>query len=49
MAETKKGQKFNRIPGYTRKAGTKKVAVRTHDRSNPYTSRGKAKAKKKGR
>ena len=39
MAETKKGQKFNRIPGYTKEDGTR---VKAHVRSNPRTSSGKA-------
>ena len=38
MAETKTGQKFNRIPGYTKEDGTK---VKAHARSNPKTSTGK--------
>lgn len=39
MAETKSGAKFNRIPGYTKQDGTK---VKSHVRSNPSTSKGKA-------
>ena len=46
MAETKKGQKFNRIAPYTKADGTK---VRGYVRSNPYTSRGAVpKGRKKG-
>jgi len=37
MAETAKGNKLVRVPGYTRRDGTK---VHTHDRSTPVTSRG---------
>lgn len=46
MAQTGKGQKFNRIAGYTRADGTK---VKGHVRSNPTTSAGpkRAAAKKK--
>jgi hypothetical protein len=44
MAETKKGTKFLRVPGYTKADGTK---VRSHDRSTPCTSTGKAKGGKK--
>jgi hypothetical protein len=44
MAETKKGTKFVRVPGYTKADGTK---VRTHDRSTPSTSSGKAKGMRK--
>lgn len=43
MAQTKDGQKFERIPGHTRKVGGKAVKVKPHIRSNPRTSRGKAK------
>jgi hypothetical protein len=44
MAETKKGTKFLRVPGYTKADGTR---VRAHDRSTPSTSTGKAKGGKK--
>jgi hypothetical protein len=44
MAETKKGTKFLRVPGYTKADGTK---VRAHDRSTPNTSTGKARGAKK--
>jgi hypothetical protein len=37
MAETRKGTKWVRVPGYKRGDGTK---VRPHDRSTPRTSRG---------
>jgi hypothetical protein len=37
MAETEKGKKFIRVPGYTREDGTK---VHPHVRSTPDTSRG---------
>jgi hypothetical protein len=37
MAETQKGHKLVRVPGYTKRDGTK---VRTHDRSTPVTSSG---------
>ncbi len=40
MAETDKGQKFNRIPGYTRTVKGKEVQVKPHVRSNPSTSHG---------
>ena len=41
MAKTEKGQKFNRIAGYSRKSATgKKVKVGEHVRSNPSTSKG---------
>ncbi|MDP9235784.1 MAG: hypothetical protein M3P30_00040 [Chloroflexota bacterium] len=40
MAETKKGHKYNDIPGYTKKDGTE---VKPHRRSNPITSTGPAK------
>ena len=46
MAETKRGTKFVRVPGYTKTDGT---TVRAHDRSTPLTSTGKAKASKKKR
>ncbi len=41
MAKTDKGQKYNRIPGYTKADGTK---VKGHARSNPYTSDGEKKS-----
>jgi len=37
MAQTKKGHKYNDIPAYTKKDGTK---VSPHRRSNPVTSTG---------
>jgi hypothetical protein len=37
MAETSKGSKFIRVPGYTRALGTR---VRPHDRSTPKTATG---------
>lgn len=37
MAETRKGTKFVRVPGYTKADGTR---VKAHDRSTPKTSRG---------
>lgn len=43
MAKTDKGQKYNRIPAYTKKDGTK---VDAHARSNPRTSDGEKKSKK---
>jgi len=46
MAETKKGTKFVRVPGYTKADGT---TVRAHDRSTPLTSTGKAKGGKRNR
>jgi len=39
MAETKKGHKLVRVPGYTKADGT---TVRPHDRSTPTTSSGPA-------
>ncbi len=45
MAETSKGSKFIRVPGYTRQDGTK---VKPHDRSTPKTSKGKQSGKSKG-
>lgn len=44
MAQTDKGQKFNRIPAHTKKDGTK---VAAHVRSNPKTSDGPAKGASK--
>lgn len=41
MAKTDKGQKFNRIPAYTKDDGTQ---VKAHVRSNPTTSDGVKKA-----
>jgi hypothetical protein len=38
MAETGKGSKFIRVPGYTKKDGTK---VKPHDCSTPKTATGK--------
>jgi len=46
MAETKKGHKLVRVPGYTKADGTK---VRTHDRSTPKTSRGVRRPGRKSR
>jgi hypothetical protein len=46
MAETRKGTKFVKVPGYTKADGTK---VRAHDRSTPLTSTGKAKGGTKKR
>ena len=43
MAETSKGQKFNRIPAYDRVVKGQSVHVKSHDRSNPSTSKGKRK------
>lgn len=43
MAQTKKGQKYNDIPGHTRKQDGKTIEVRPHRRSNPNTSTGPAK------
>lgn len=43
MAQTSKGQKFNRVNSYTRIVNGKKQVVRAHDKSNPFTSRGKKK------
>lgn len=39
MAETAKGNKFVRVPGYTRADGTK---VKPHDRSTPRDAKGAA-------
>jgi hypothetical protein len=44
MAETSKGHKFVRVPGYTKRDGTK---VRAHDRSTPTTAHGKAPKRRK--
>lgn len=41
MAETKKGQKYNRIDSYTRVVNGKKQVVKAHAKSNPNTSKGK--------
>lgn len=46
MAETKKGTKWIRVPGYTKHDGTK---VRAHDRSTPNTSKGKVRGKGTGK
>jgi hypothetical protein len=46
MAETQKGNKLVRVPGYTKRDGTK---VHAHDRSTPRTSRGARKAGRRGR
>jgi hypothetical protein len=43
MAKTAKGQKYNRVPGYTREVDGKKQKVKPHSRSNPRTSKGKKK------
>ena len=43
MAETRKGNKFVRVKGYTRIVGGKKVRVSGFDRSTPKTSKGKRK------
>ena len=44
MAQTKAGQKFNRVPEHKRKLESgKTITVREHVRSNPKTSRGKRK------
>jgi hypothetical protein len=42
VARTEKGQKYNRIPAYTKADGTK---VKAHVRSNPSTSDGPAKGR----
>lgn len=42
MAKTDKGQKYNRIPWYTKEDWTK---VKPHVRSNPKTSDGEKKKK----
>ena len=41
MAQDSNGRKFNRIPGYTRVVGGKKIKVKPHVRSNRKDSRGK--------
>jgi len=41
VAQTAKGQKFNKIPAYDRVVDGKTVHVKAHDRSNPKTSSGK--------
>jgi hypothetical protein len=43
MAETKRGNKFVKVPGYTYVRDGQKVRVPAHDRSTPKTSTGKAK------
>lgn len=43
MAQTKQGQKYNRIPAYTRQVDGKTIIVPAHVRSNPSTSKGPAK------
>lgn len=45
MAQTSKGQKWNRIPGYTRTVKGIKQKVKPHARSTQKTSRGVAKSK----
>lgn len=45
MAETRKGQKYNRIPGYIRKIGGQTQHVKSHARSNPRTSKGASKGR----
>ena len=41
MAQDSKGRKFNRIPGYTKTVGGKRVSVKPHVRSNRSDSNGK--------
>lgn len=41
MAKDSEGRKFNRIPGYTRTSGGKKIKVKPHIRSNRKDSNGK--------
>lgn len=41
MAKDSDGRKYNRIPGYTKKMGNKKVRVKPHVRSNRKDSSGK--------
>jgi len=43
MAETRRGTKFVKVKGYTRKVGGRTVKVRAFDRSTPGTSKGKKK------
>ena len=44
MSQTAEGRKFNRVPEYTRTGRDGKViTVKEHLRSNPNTSKGKAK------
>ena len=43
MAQTSKGQKYNKISSYTRIVNGKKQTVKAHSKSNPITSNGKAK------
>ena len=40
MAKDSQGRKFNRIPGYTKVVGGKKVKVKSHVRSNRADSKG---------
>lgn len=40
MAKDSDGRKYNRIPGYTKKAGGKIIKVRPHARSNRKDSKG---------
>jgi hypothetical protein len=45
MAQTADGKKFNRVPEYTRVGRRGQViTVKEHVRSNPTTSKGKAKS-----
>jgi len=40
MAKDSDGKKYNRIPGYKRKAGGKTIKVKPHVRSNRSDSKG---------
>jgi hypothetical protein len=45
MAQTAGGKKFNRVPEYTRVGRNgQTITVKEHVRSNPSTSKGKAKS-----
>jgi hypothetical protein len=41
MAKDADGRKYNRIPGYTKKVGSKTIKVKPHVRSNRNDSKGK--------
>ena len=45
MAQTAKGQKYNRIPSYVRQGPSGPIVVPEHLRSNPTTSKGADKGK----
>lgn len=40
MAKDSEGKKYNRIPGYTKTVGGKKIKVKPHVRSNRSDSKG---------